>query len=353
MSKNRNWVFTLNNPVVDEVPKTWEGVKYCVWQKEKGAAGTLHLQGYIVFTSPRALGGLKKVCAGAHWEPRMGSHDQAKKYAMKEDTRLAGPWEMGVEPEVQGKRNDLVTVKEMLDSGKTLTEVADEHFGVYLKYSRSLKEYVIMKGMHERRWQTYTTVYWGPPGTGKSSRAHAEAMLSGRVYVMKQPAAGQGVFLDGYEGQETVIIDEFYGWVPYSVLLKMCDRYPCLMDTKGGMVPFYPKNIIICSNKPPWDWYKVNTSFDPKALQRRLEGECGKVVHMTVPCPGGWKFPIEVMSIDVPASPPGWIDLEDDRAEVLERNLAGMKRIPSNQEDDMDLMESPLALRLCPNGKGK
>lgn len=83
-------MFTINNPTDEDDPKTWKGVKYCVWQKERGVggaadgaastadAGTVHLQGYVMFNSNRRLNGLKKINARAHWERRMGTHAQAE-----------------------------------------------------------------------------------------------------------------------------------------------------------------------------------------------------------------------------------------------------------------------------------
>lgn len=264
-----NWVFTLNNPESNEEPQKWN-VKYAIWQREKGDSGTEHLQGYVVV--PRCtLAAMKKRNGTAHWEPRRGSHDQAKAYSSKEDTRIAGPWVIGKEAEpCQGKRTDLLSLKASVDGGATLAALAEEHFIEMAKYSRWIREYRILKGMQQRSWLTYTAVYWGPPGTGKTSRVLREAPAA---YWMKKPANGQAVFFDGYDGHEDVVIDEFYGWIPYDLLCRMCDRYPLMVDTKGGAVQFCPKRIFITSNKQPADWYK----FDIAALQRRISGDMGKV----------------------------------------------------------------------------
>ena len=36
----RGWMFTINNPTVEEKPLEWPGVKYIVFQKERGEEGT-------------------------------------------------------------------------------------------------------------------------------------------------------------------------------------------------------------------------------------------------------------------------------------------------------------------------
>jgi len=278
MSRNRNWFFTLNNPIDDQIPTTWIGVVYGVWQKEQGAEGTVHLQGYVHLENPKALGAMKIICPQAHWEPRRGSHEQAKAYCSKAETRLAGPWFINPDKEPhqgQGKRNDLMALKESIDSGVTISDLAEEHFGTMAKYSRWAKEYMILKGLNKRNWVTFTTVVWGPTGTGKTRSVQEKA--GPKAYWMKKPGMGQTVFFDGYDGEEDVVIDEFYGWIPYDLLLRMCDRYPLLVDTKGGAVSFCPKRIWITSNVEPRKWYPK--AWTP-AMERRLAEPLGKVEYL-------------------------------------------------------------------------
>ncbi len=66
-----------------------------VWQKEKGENGTVHLQGYVAFSVRKSLATMKNVNGSAHWEVRRGTHDEAKAYCMKPESREAGPWEEG------------------------------------------------------------------------------------------------------------------------------------------------------------------------------------------------------------------------------------------------------------------
>lgn len=274
------WCFTINNPTSNEMPRAWPGVQYAVWQREKGEAGTEHLQGYAVFTLKKERTWTNGKCNKGHWEPRKGNHAQAKAYCTKEDTRIAGPWELGEELEEwgsQGKRNDLRTLKRKLDEGKTETEIAtdDETFPVWAKYRHAIKAYQVLTRQNERDWATHTTVYWGPSGTGKSRRALAEAGPG--AYWLAKPEANGVLWFDGYEGQEVVVIDEFYGWIQRDKLQRMSDRYPLLVQTKNGTVPFLAKRIIITSNEHPATWWpKVGLG----AMQRRLTGDLGKIELM-------------------------------------------------------------------------
>lgn len=137
MSQGKFWCFTLNNPtvVLDEWPSD---VKYCVYQGEIGDSGTYHFQGYIEFHSNKRLNFLKELIPGAHWEKRRGSAEEARDYAMKEDSRVEGPWEFGEwQPSRQGHRSDLDVACDLVRA-RGARAVAAEMPGVYARYHRGL-----------------------------------------------------------------------------------------------------------------------------------------------------------------------------------------------------------------------
>ena len=110
----------------------------------------------------------------AHFEQRRGSRDQARQYAMKEDTRVAGPWEHGVWVRSgQGNRTDLDTVRRSIAEGASDLDLADNHFCEWVKFRNSFKEYRRLK-MGQRDWPMEVHFYYGPPGTGKSLSAKSE-----------------------------------------------------------------------------------------------------------------------------------------------------------------------------------
>lgn len=263
--QGRNWVFTINNPESNDLPNSFGG-KYAVWQLEKGEKGTLHLQGYICFEKNMRLNALKQLHGTAHWELRRGNHKQAKAYATKDDTRQEGPWEVGTEPS-QGKRSDLDSLKETIDSGASMLEIAEGHFGSFLKYEKGILSYKRLK-CADRNWKTEVTLLYGPTGTGKSYAAkHAYP----DAYWLTRPTNGNTLWFDGYDEHETIVIDEFYGWMIFDFVLRLFDETPLLCQIKGGSVRMVAKRIIVTSNKYWKEWYPNVGLNHTNALDRRIE----------------------------------------------------------------------------------
>jgi len=133
------WCFTINNPTDDQLPAGWTSVKDAIWQKEQGASGTPHLQGFVRFISQQRLSALKKLDATAHWEV-CKDPQSAVKYCSKEDTRIAGPWTIGQPVGVQGKRKDIEVAVELVKSGTSMVDVIDQMPGI-VRYISHLERY--------------------------------------------------------------------------------------------------------------------------------------------------------------------------------------------------------------------
>lgn len=303
-TNSKYWVFRIANPASDQSPTEWPDTEWIVWQKEKGEGGLIHHQGYVVFQQKKRGAWVKRHCDdGAHWEGRNGTHDQARHYSTKpnpgceckhctdnKDGRIAGPWFHGVEPVAeQGKRNDLLSLKRRLDEGATERDIAtsNDSFPVWAKYGQVVQRYKRLT-MPQRDWLTEVTVYWGEPGIGKTSRARHEAGPD--AFWLSKPG-GQTTWWDDYDGQECVVIDEFYGWIARDLMCRICDRYPLNVETKGGSTRFLAKRIIITSNLHPQYWWpRVGLG----AMSRRLEAPMGKTIEMVEP----WTAPAVVALVD-------------------------------------------------------
>lgn len=282
---------------------------YVTWQVEKTVFGQRHLQGYLVTkVNPRNKNGYTlKWCkeafgSKAHFEPRNGTHDQAVAYSNKVDTRIDGPWTAGEFVSLEAhqerageriKKTTLTDVKDDIDSGMPEIELWQRHTSSMLRYAQAFDRYRLAKLDASERPQPKVVVLWGPPGTGKSHRARAICENNGGGHWF-QSGNGDNSWWDGYDpvNHPVVVLDDFKGGVKYTTLLRMLDKYPLQVETKGSTKRFVPKIIVITSNSPPEDWYfKVGTKNaqgseytgageNSSALMRRLQGAHGAVIEM-------------------------------------------------------------------------
>nr|UOF78331.1 rep protein [Cressdnaviricota sp.]UOF82186.1 rep protein [Cressdnaviricota sp.] len=278
---SRRWCFTINNPSdsTRDFPDLWNEqllnkLKLMICQLEAGDQGTEHLQGYLETKSPVRVASLKKLLPRAHLEKARGTRGQAMLYCLKPESFLGTRWwlsEVGVltfqenfptslkeqlaknssasNGGTQSMKQRLSQIQERLSSGTSeeLELIADNEFDLWVRYYRAFEKYLLMK-TEPRNWDTTVHVLQGPTGTGKSKWAFE---FDGEAY-WKQ----RSNWWDGYTKQETVVLDEFYGWLPFDLLLRLCDRYPLMVETKGGQVQFLAKTIIITTNMLPCNWYR-------------------------------------------------------------------------------------------------
>lgn len=260
----RRWCFTLNNPTRDLDFSNLQHVRYASWQREQGSSGTTHFQGYIELRQPQRFSYFSSILAGAHFEQSRGSREQARDYTRKEESRTEGPWEYGNWSEGgSGTRNDLTAIQRKIQEGATEKEIGDEFFADYLRYGSGIRRYMALcSAVEPRNFKSKVTVLWGPPGTGKSHYATSR----GVAFIL---TSSNYPWFDGYKGGD-VLIDDFYGWMPFHKLLVLLDRYPAKVQIKGGIVEWAPKNIYITSNRLPESWYS-DPNLDIRALNRRIE----------------------------------------------------------------------------------
>lgn len=267
--QGKYWCWTLNNPTEAEkehlslVQLLNDQIQYLVYQLEEGSEQrTPHLQGYVEFASRVTRNQAKeKISQRCHIERRRGTGQEARQYCKKDDGRLGGPWEFGEFTETtssRGSRTDLEAIRRLIVAGSSEKCIADEYFSQWCQYNTSFRKYRGICFSH-RDWKTTVIIIVGPPGTGKS-----------RWVMDNYPSAywkQRSIWWDNYECHEHVVLDDFYGWLPYDVLLRAADRYPLQVETKGGQANFLAKTLIITSNNTPAQWYK---NVNLQALVRRV-----------------------------------------------------------------------------------
>jgi len=76
-----------------------------------------------------------------------------------------------------------------------------------------------------------------------------------------------GNWWQNYSGESALILDDYNGYLQYTELLRVLDRYAYQVQIKGGFVWAQWNTVIITSNTDPKEWY---TRGMTPALFRRL-----------------------------------------------------------------------------------
>ena len=283
-SKSRKWCFTWNNYTADHLVHLRERVvlvvEYLAFQPERGATGTPHLQGVVVFKNPRTLSGVASLFANGgpklvHFEVMRGTIDQAVDYCSKEDSRDPAAGfifeEHGVRPVGQGVRTDIEAVASLVRDGKRLREIADSNGAEYIKYHRGIQAMALLY-QEPRREKPLVYWFWGPTGTGKTRTAYDTSQADGNDPYFKP---GTTKWWDGYDGQVDVIIDDYRkDFSTFAEFLRLLDRYPFRVEVKGGTVEFVAKRIYITTPKSIKATFEgTRSEEDVQQLIRRVDEE--------------------------------------------------------------------------------
>jgi len=269
-SRSRNYVFTLNNYTdIEELSlrslSDNDHVRYVVFGREKGQAGTPHLQGYIEFSTPRSLSAAKAFpgLARAHFAVRRGTSRQASDYCKKDGDFC----EYGT-LSVQGKRTDISTVRSVALAGG-MREVV---LGDFNYQDIRIAEKVLSYAEPGRDSDAITRVYvfYGEAGSGKSLKAMTEAFAEfgeEKVYIKKEGSK----WWDGYDAHPCVILDDFRSsWWSLTYMLGVMDRYAFRVEFKGGMRQLRAKCIYITCISAPSDWYAHASGEPEQQVTRRI-----------------------------------------------------------------------------------
>mgnify|MGYP001756438611 CR=1 FL=1 len=312
-TRHRRWILTVpaegeKGVSRDELQQALAPYESFLGQLEQGEGGSSyrHWQLVLVHSEPIRFSTLKKKLPTAHVEP-VRDLRASLAYVQKDDTRVEGekPLVKGdIRPGPgQGHRSDLDALRTRILQGQ---ETADDLIlsdASAWRHSRLVGDLV---GARDRRRQegklrdVQVRVVFGDTGTGKTS-----AVLDGLHHlgsVCRVTHWGSGAF-DGYDGQASLVLDEFAGQPPIEELLTWLDVYPVALPARYRPRQATFVRVVLCANSAPWTWYPWAPKAQRAALARRLHlveewsGSWDNVTVTEVPAP-------EVMR-RMTADPPG------------------------------------------------
>lgn len=261
----RAWSFTSYTTVPDFDEKI---MKYLICGLEKcPTTDNVHWQSYIYFIEKKSFMQVKNLLPkGCHFEPSKGNPKSNYDYCSKDGKFV----EFGELPQ-KGKRTDLIELKnDLINNNITVEEIILENPIMYHQYGRTLEKIEEIKLRKQFRTEMTEGIwYYGNTGVGKSHEAFKDYNPDTH-YLLNIQDNG---WWEGYNGQETVIINDFRGEIPYNTLLQIIDKWPYDIKKRNrGSLPFISKKVIITSSLSPEEVYRNRNEKDCiKQLLRRLK----------------------------------------------------------------------------------
>lgn len=269
-----------------EKPRVWyeefkdaelpSGLSYLVFQLELcPTTKKEHIQGYAEAKFGKTYEAWKKVfmCKSVHLEGRKATAAQASEYCTDKGCHADGTKKMlGVDillPHVmlgdiskQGKRSDLDEAALMIRMGSDLRVVAEAFPTQYIRYHSGFKALKLATNAPQRREGMHTFFVHGRPGCGKTvwaNQTYPDAYQAGDHHLG---------WMDGYDGQRVIIMDEFEGLFPRQLMMRLMDTVPMQVPVKCGFVGLKCRILVITTNKRWQDCYCTNTGTDQAWVRR-------------------------------------------------------------------------------------
>lgn len=242
-------------------------VVYCI-----SATGLKHL--HMVFEVDNAhnksfrFSAVKKLFPKAHIEPTRGSKTEAENYINKEGKYMEKGEQVVAKAQIgelkgrQGNRTDLQGVEEMINEGMTPNQIMDTSLSLR-RYEKIIKDAYYRKRDKETPFVRPVRVIYhvGESRTGKTYMAsqYIEKLGQDSLYFCSDYENG---FLDCYNGEEILWLDEYRGQLKYSVFLSLLDKYKANAHARYSNILMLWNEVHITSVLPPEAIYEnmINSS---------------------------------------------------------------------------------------------
>lgn len=271
MPKGKYWCFT-DFDVESHPPYDITEIVYITYQGEASpTTNRQHWQGFVELRKAACKREVQSVLGRqCHVELARASADQCIAYCHKEETRVSGPFEWGERGRQRpGRRTDLAAIAERCKHRGGVAAICAEAPEFYVKYHRGLERlrthYI---GSRDPNDAPDVRLYTGHSGSGKTRSVYSEFSID-EIYQKDGTK-----WWDGYDGQKCILLDDWAGSdeVPPVELLKILDRYPHRVQTKGGYVLLGRSILIITSMIHYGQWYKGSQQWLEQVIpfERRL-----------------------------------------------------------------------------------
>lgn len=260
--RSRAWMMTLysnddkswDESSIDEVMQA-HNWSWCGQLESGHETHHEHFQLYLEAVNAVYGSAVSKAFNDAHVEHRLGTRVEAFEYCIKDDTRVDGPYFHGIDAASvaaggQGKRNDLEAVRDLVKDGMTYSDLLLNGDGSVLRVLAAHGQYVrdlisaYQSELGSQQRDIRVSYVYGAPGVGKTSTVLDMYPDAYRVKSYEHS-------FDSYEGQSTLILDEFTGQIDFHELMNMLDRYPYECEARYYNRWALWTRVIIISNLPP------------------------------------------------------------------------------------------------------
>lgn len=247
-----------------EKPKTPDCVRYAIYGAEIcPETKRHHWQTYIELKKPMRGTGVVKaygLSSDTMWfkGEKIKNRNAARNYCKKD-----GKWfEIGKWIKGQGHRSDLDNFVTKLKEGSKLSEMMINEPTLYCKYRNGLKDIAHnIEKKHRKEFRKVKVVLLtGPTGTGKTRKGMKKCDY--KITDLK--------WWDGYDGEKSILIDEYDNNVPITKLLNILDGYSLRLPVKGGFTYANWDTVYITTNLKLDELHPNAKKAHRKALMRRI-----------------------------------------------------------------------------------
>lgn len=282
----RHWKFTYFNYTDEDVlyltSDELTDRRYIKFGFEICKTGKPHLQGWVWFNKPcRRQGAYKRIFRTKLLKTESGNYlkgvvGKEENICSDMDTYVSkdGKTLEAGERNHRGKESSLAQACEDLklhNIDKCIeqnpTQFA-QHYGNLIKIKSHYDKDNAFNRMKQDAVESF--IIWGEPGAGKTRLVYEK---HGTDVFSLNKSNGDSTWFDGYSGEKVLLIDEFYGWIEFALLLKITDPmgYPLRLEVKGANCWALWNKVYIISNKPPSKWYPRIDKSHFAAFERRIK----------------------------------------------------------------------------------